>query len=214
MIVSCSNILFDMDGVLVDSRANVRRRWKMWAQDHDLDPADVVPMTDGFSTQQIIETFLTGRKAEAEIERMDLGAEQDLDGVKVMPGAGCLHDLPAATWGVVTSASRKTALARLTYVDLPVPDVLVSSDDVNNLKPSPEPYLRGIDHMNAQPAEILVFEDSVPGVESALRARLRVVAVGDDHVESESGQTVSRIQALADAEISYDGSTFEIVLPH
>jgi mannitol-1-/sugar-/sorbitol-6-phosphatase len=102
--------------------------------------------------------------------------------VTVMPGAAdLLNSIPAERWGVVTSGSRLLAQNRLRYCGLPVPDVLVTSDDVTNGKPHPEPYLLGAQRMGFRPEECLVIEDAPAGIQSARAAGMRVIGMASTY---------------------------------
>lgn len=183
---TCSAILFDMDGVLLDSSSNVRRRWTEWAIDHGLNTDEVIRLTNGYSTQQIVQTFFDGKEAQREVKRMDASAATDLDGVEILPGAKVLNCLPEHMRAVVTSASRDTAIARLIHVGLQVPDVLVASDDVGNMKPSPEPYQKALVMLEMTPGDALVVEDSEVGIRSADSANLQAICINGAERESHS----------------------------
>jgi beta-phosphoglucomutase len=54
---------------------------------------------------------------------------------------------------------------------------IVTSDDVKNTKPFPEPYLKGATLLGCRPAECLVIENAPMGVEAAKKAGMKVVAI-------------------------------------
>lgn len=60
-------------------------------------------------------------------------------------------------------------------------DVVVTSDDVNEGKPSAEPFLQAATALGLQPSECVVIEDSPAGIASARRAGMRSIAVGNTH---------------------------------
>jgi sugar-phosphatase len=68
-------------------------------------------------------------------------------------------------------------VARLEAAGIPVPDVLVTAEQVAEGKPAPEGYLRAAALLGVDPAEALVLEDAPAGVEAGLAARMTVVAV-------------------------------------
>jgi sugar-phosphatase len=95
-----------------------------------------------------------------------------------MPGAvELVYSVPEGRWGVVTSGSRLLATNRLRHCGLPVPEVLVTSDDVTHGKPDPEPYLKGAELFGLSPAECLVIEDAPAGIQSAHAGGLKVIAI-------------------------------------
>src|SRR5262249_20586457 len=87
-----------------------------------------------------------------------------------------LNSLPVERWTVVTSCTRKLALVRLRVAGLPVPEKLVTSTDIVNGKPHPEPYLKGATLLGFAPEHCLVFEDAPAGIRSGKAAGTRVVA--------------------------------------
>ena len=61
-----------------------------------------------------------------------------------LPGAAELLDaLPSGSWTVVTSGTRALATGRLAHGGLPIPEQLITADDVERGKPDPQPYLAG-----------------------------------------------------------------------
>ena len=81
--------------------------------------------------------------------------------------------------GIVTGAQREDVLAVLH--DSPTGElvsVLIAEEDVSNTKPHPEGFLTAARMLDRQPNDVLVFEDSVPGVQAALAAGMHCIAVG------------------------------------
>jgi mannitol-1-/sugar-/sorbitol-6-phosphatase len=131
----------------------------------------------------------------------------DQAGVRVMPGAAkLLQSLPQGRWGVVTSGSRLLASARLPFCGLPVPDVLVTSDDVTHGKPHPEPYLKGAQRLGFNPAECLVFEDAPAGIQSAHAAGMTVVGVASTYAAEALMQADAVIARFAQIQVTSNGA--------
>jgi len=106
--ISCSRLLFDADGVLVDSLASVDAAWTRWAHRWDLDPAAVVPIVHGRRSADTV-ARLVGHadraRATADIDRYEV---EDAASVTALPGAGeLLGSLPRGSWAVVTSGGRR-----------------------------------------------------------------------------------------------------------
>ena len=174
----CSAILFDMDGVLVDSTAAVAGTWGRWAQAHSLDPRVVIDGAHGRRTIETVRAFAPHLDAAAEADRIESAEEMELDTVTVIPGAlQLLNSLPEGRWGVVTSATRPMAITRLRDAGFPMPHVLVTADDVILGKPNPEPYLRGAAGIGVTPEACLVFEDAPAGIRAANAAGMRVIGL-------------------------------------
>lgn len=135
-IFQCSAILFDLDGVLVDSTGSVDRQWRAWARLKGVDEEKIIAIAHGVRALEVIQQVAPHMDAAAEVRELEQLEAADRDGVAAMPGAASLvSSVPDGRWGVVTSGSRQLASARLRLVGLPVPRVLVTADDVANGKP-------------------------------------------------------------------------------
>jgi len=82
---------------------------------------------------------------------------------------------------VVTSGTRFIAKKKLEHVGLPVPNRIVTAEDVENGKPDPEAYLKGAEALGARPEACVVVEDAPSGIRSAKAAGMRVIAVATTH---------------------------------
>jgi len=176
--LSCRALLFDMDGVLVDSTAAVARVWSVWASKHGLDPETVVKIAHGRPSISTIRELLPDADHEAEdreVERLEI---EDVEGIVALPGAAeLLHALPPNRYAIVTSATRPLAEVRLRAAGLLVPANLVTARDVQRGKPNPDPYLRGARILGVAPAECVVIEDAPSGIRAGKAAGSRVVAL-------------------------------------
>src|SRR5690349_16862888 len=83
---------------------------------------------------------------------------------------------------------RRTSVRRLALVGLPVPEVLVTGDDVERGKPDPEPYLRAAAALGVPAAQCVVVEDAPAGVLAGRRAGMTVLAVTTTHQAAELTQ--------------------------
>jgi sugar-phosphatase len=174
----CSAILFDLDGVLVDSTRSVERHWRAWAQQKGLDAEEIMTIAHGVRAIEVIRRVAPHFDAAAEVREIEAREVTDRDGVVVMPGAAALvASIPEGRWGVVTSGTRLLASGRLRLMGLPVPKVLVTADDVANGKPHPEPYLKGAKLLGVSPADCLVIEDAPAGIQSAHAGGMKVVGI-------------------------------------
>jgi sugar-phosphatase len=176
--IQSSAVLFDMDGVLVDSTPAVARVWTSWAVEHGLVPDEVVRQAHGRpSLATIIELLPHGDHDEEnnEVERREI---EDIADVIALPGAlTLLQSIPQHRWAVVTSATRALAEVRLRAAGLPMPKHLVTASDLRRGKPYPDPYLKGSEILQIPPAECLVAEDAPSGVRSGKAAGARVLAL-------------------------------------
>jgi mannitol-1-/sugar-/sorbitol-6-phosphatase len=184
MRLPCHAVLFDLDGVLVDSRASVERQWGRWAAEHGVDPDRIWAVMHGVRSSEVVALVAPGLDAEAEGALLDAVQAADPDGVVAVDGAATLlAALPR--WTVVTSGRRELAEARLGFAGLPAPASMVCAEDVSEGKPSPEGYLLAASRLGVAPPECVVLEDAPAGVEAAQAARMRVVGVATTHEASD-----------------------------
>lgn len=179
---SIAAVLFDMDGTLVDSDAAVERAWALWANEHGVDPARVLPIAHGRPADQTVRQLLPDLPDEevAVSAARQLALQyDDLSDVVITPGAGqllaVLADL-AVPWAVVTSADVRLAQARLGAVGI-YAQILVTVEDVTAGKPDPEGYLLAARLIGVDASRCLVVEDAEPGVAAGQAASARVAAL-------------------------------------
>ena len=211
MIFSAKAILFDMDGVLIDSAPAVERVWRVWARAHGLDPARVVAQAHGRRSIETIRAVAPTMDAEKEnilVEQMEI---EDKDGVTALPGAArLLAQLPDERFAIVTSATRPLAIARLGYAGLPVPRHIITADDVVNGKPSPEPYLKGAALLGFAPADCVVFEDTPAGIASARASAMQTVALRTTYPAQELRAADAIVPSLEDVKAELRGEVIDL----
>jgi len=127
--------------------------------------------------------------------------------VSVMPGAAQLvRSIPKGRWGVVTSGTCPLAAARLEWAGIPVPEVMITADDVVNGKPDPEPYLKGAQRLGFDPRECLVIEDAPAGIQSARAGGMKVIALASTFSPSDLKAADRVVRELAQIQVSLDGA--------
>jgi len=204
---SCSAILFDLDGVLVDSTRAVDREWREWARRKGVDGDAVMAIAHGVRTLEVIRRVAPHLDAEAEARAIENHEASDQRGVTVMPGSvDLVRSIPEQRWGVVTSGSRLLATNRLHYCGLPVPEVLVTSDDVTHGKPHPEPYLKGAERLGFDPADCLVVEDAPAGIQSARAGGMKVVGITSTYGAEALEQANAVIRKLGQIQVTSNGA--------
>jgi mannitol-1-/sugar-/sorbitol-6-phosphatase len=202
----CSAILFDLDGVLVDSTRSVERQWRIWAREQGIDEEKVMAVAHGVRAIEVIRTVAPHFDAEAEVRKLESREAADHDGVTVMPGAADLvRSIPDGRWGVVTSGTRHLATARLRLAGIPVPKVMVAADDVTHGKPHPEPYLKGAELLGMNPGECLVIEDAPAGIRSAHAGGMKVIALTSTYRAPALSEADEVVQKLEQIRIMPDG---------
>lgn len=176
--IDCDVVLFDMDGTLVDSTPVVERIWGRWAAKHGIDLVPLLQISHGRPTIETLSIVAPHLATPEEAARLDTEESDEPDGLRPVQGAADLiASLPADRWGVVTSAGRRLAVSRLTAAGLPVPPVLVTSDDVERGKPDPAAYLEAARRFAVPADRAVVFEDTSVGIASGRAAGATVIGV-------------------------------------
>jgi len=206
-IFSCSAILFDLDGVLVDSTRAVDREWRSWALRKGVNGDAVMAIAHGVRTIEVIRRVAPHLDADAEAWEIENEEAGDQQGVCVMPGAvAVVRSIPEGGWGVVTSGTRLLASARLQFCGLPVPKVLVTADDVAHGKPHPEPYLKGAERLGFKPEDCLVIEDAPAGIESARAGGMKVVGITSTYAANVLRRADAVIGNLGQIQVKSNGA--------
>lgn len=202
----CTAILFDLDGVLVDSTASVTRQWRMWAEENKIDPRKVVEIAHGVRTIEIVRRLAPHLDAAAEVVRIEKREAEDQEGVAVMPGAAeLIGSIPEGRWCVVTSGTRYLATARLKLTNLPMPKLLVAADDVSKGKPDPQPYLMGAVQLGMNPVDCLVIEDAPAGIRAAHAGGMKAIGITSTYPASGLQEADAVVQKLAQIKVGNAG---------
>jgi mannitol-1-/sugar-/sorbitol-6-phosphatase len=178
VIVECDVVLFDMDGTLVDSTAVVERTWTRWASRLGIDVADVLAVSHGRPSLDTLRLVAPHLATPEEAARIDAAEACDSDDLRPIPGAReLLSSLPRTRWAVVTSADRQLAASRLSAAGLPLPEVLVSVEDLPRGKPDPSPYLHAARLLSSTADRAIVLEDTPVGVQAGRAAGATVIGL-------------------------------------
>jgi sugar-phosphatase len=176
-MITCKALLFDMDGVLIDSTPAVARVWGRWAVQHGFAAETVIANAHGRPSLMTVREYLPNSDHELEnrvVERMEI---EDLEGVVPLPGAQeLLSSLPPNRWTIVTSATRALAEVRLRAAGLRIPESMITATDIRNGKPHPEPYLKAAAALGYAGEDCIVLEDAISGVRAGKAAGARVIA--------------------------------------
>lgn len=197
MQIPFRGILFDNDGVLVDSHAAARLAWDTWALEHGVVGLDIAQHS-GRRAQEIVLEFVGEELFESANDRINeleqLSAHQTL----ALPGAKELVlSLVEGSWTICTSANPRLGRARIEAAGIPVPKELVTAADVNRGKPAPDPYLLGAARLGFDPIDCVVFEDALAGVISAKEAGVGfVVGVSSSATDTEADIVVSSLEGV------------------
>lgn len=180
-------ILFDLDGVIVlteniKADAHVKTIEQLGGQAS----ANLYIKVLGQSHEEVRTAFIEAAQIHAdpnEYTRIFRKIYHDLldEKLEVRPGAvELIRELQklGLVLAVVSSSSKSSVMKILKDIGLnDAFEVFVTSDDVKEKKPNPEPYLSALDRLHTNPEYALIFEDSPSGVEAGIRANVRVIAV-------------------------------------
>jgi beta-phosphoglucomutase family hydrolase len=187
-------VIFDMDGVLVDSGAHHRDAWRAMFDDLGVaPPPEFWRITIGRPADEAVALLLhdVDRAEARRLAERKRGhyARLARRGLVPVPGVVAFVDSlagAAVPRAVGTSATRRDLDRVLGALGLDGRfDVLVSADDVRWGKPNPEVYLKAAAGLGVDPSACLVFEDAVVGVHAARAAGMRVIGVATAHTRDE-----------------------------
>jgi len=210
----CRAILFDLDGVLVDSAECVEKTWREWATRYRMDPEHVIALAHGRRAIETVRLVAPQLIAEAELASLAANEATTSEGVyEIMGARELLELLPAGKWGVVTSGIRAVAEFRLRYTRLPVPSVMICADEIARGKPDPEGYLNAAARLGHSGADCLVIEDAPAGIEAAHAAGMRAIAITSTYPCERLTMADAVVERLTDLSAMRDGDQIQIDIP-
>lgn len=194
-----SAVLFDVDGVLLDSAAAHRRVWTSWSQRHGLDPEVVWRLTFGRRPEDTVRDAAPHLDPAVERRLLDELLAQEPDGFPPVEGAAdLLRSLPDDRWAIVTSGDADSVRERFARALLPLPAVQVYGNDVAQAKPAPDCFALAARRLGVPPSACLVVEDAPAGVQAARAAGCTVVGLTTTHTAAELHEAHTCAATLAD----------------
>lgn len=189
-------VVFDMDGLLVDSEPLARRSWETVIQPYGfaLDEETYGRMI-GLRLEEssrVLQSLLGIPAPAEELARQKEAvlAQLGTEGIPPMPGLDSLmYALQARQipWAVATSNRRAFAVQVLQELGIwPACRSLTTGEEVQNGKPAPDIYLLAAERMGVAPGRCLALEDSVPGAQAANAAGMVTIAVPGPHETAEA----------------------------
>jgi HAD superfamily hydrolase (TIGR01509 family) len=185
----CKGVIFDMDGVLIDSHPVHKKVWAEFlaSLNRPVSDEELDFVLDGRKREEILRHFLGNLPAE---QIRDYGQRKDkiyaessrnlktISGVEEFLGLLASAGFPMA---VATSASFARARGTLDELGiLPRFSALVTGNDVENGKPNPEIFVRAAERLNLAPCSLLVVEDAISGVKAAKSAGMKCLGIAAD----------------------------------
>jgi len=201
-------VIFDLDGVLVDSAWAHKQAW------YDLAHKENLRMTDeffhdtfGMQNYQIIPMLVGQNVSAEEVDRMGDWKEQRYrqliadklflaDGVEPL-----LNDLRSKGFLVAIGSSAPRANLDLLLDRLHARryfDVCVTKEDVRESKPSPQTFLKAAEKLGLPPNRCVVVEDAIPGVEAGKSAGMSIVAVTTSRKREELAKADIIVDSLSE----------------
>jgi sugar-phosphatase len=196
MQVEIHGLLFDNDGVLVDSHGAAKQAWDRWA----IEFGKVFNIDDnaGRRAQDLVLEMVGEELFEFANDRINQLEQDSAHQTIALPGAvDLLTGLPAGAWTVCTSANPNLGRARLAAAGLPIPSELVTAYDVERGKPHPDPYLLGARRLKLRASECVVFEDADAGVQAAKAAGAGfIVGVSERAIDTKADVVVKDLTGI------------------
>ncbi|QND52888.1 HAD family phosphatase [Phyllobacterium sp. 628] len=187
--VRVSAVLFDMDGVLVDSRAVIERAWREAAQlyERKITEDDIHHHIHGQPGPHTIRTLFHDlpRSDQEKVQAHVIHVENTADYAPIPGVEQTIARLHAAgvTIGLVTSGWQYKIDRVLDLLDAQsFFSVIVHRDDFVRGKPYPDPYLLAAERLGISASRTVVFEDAISGVTSAVAAGAYCVGIGGEEL--------------------------------
>jgi mannitol-1-/sugar-/sorbitol-6-phosphatase len=189
-------IVFDKDGVLVDTMAIIRAAWAAWAERRGLS-ADEVLASIHMTAYELLARFAPAADPAAEIGWISAHQATFEQSIIPFPGAReLLTTLAPDRWAIVTSGRRSAVTRHLGMAGLPQPRVLVAAEDTPRGKPDPAGYLLAATRLRVAAGECVAVEDSPAGIRAARDAGMFVVGVTNTHPAAELTEANAIIASL------------------
>ncbi len=209
----CSALIFDLDGVLLDSNAIYEHHWKAWASRNSVPFESIIAVHHGRPVSATIREVAPHLDAhvQARAYKASLEAARSLEGARIFPGVlEMLDALPPGAWAIATSAPADFAHKLADHLGLPLPRVFVTGDDVLRGKPHPMPYLRAAEALGVPAAQCMVVEDAPAGVTSARAAGAFVIGVLTTNTAEALAEAHAITRSTADISVRCDAHGLQV----
>jgi sugar-phosphatase len=210
-VLRCRAILFDLDGVLVDSAERVEKTWREWAARHRLDAEMVIAAAHGRRTVETVALVAPHLSVDDELRGLETSEATNSDGIYEIAGAqDLLQSLPPNRWAIVTSGIRAVAEFRIRHTGLPAPAVIICAEEISRGKPDPEGYLAAAGRLGFSPTDCVVIEDAPPGIEAAKAAGMRAIAIATTYPANRLLGADMVVGRLSDLSVESAGDDIQI----
>ncbi len=179
-------IIFDLDGVILNSNPAIEIFWKSWTDKEGIILTDAM-IREWIYGRKVVDTLKGIFSSVSDETKEAIIASADIFDRTMEPGAipGVISfirsiqslSLPA---GIVTSSQDQRMFEMLRKLNIEHQFThFVTAHDVSKGKPHPEPYLTMSKKMNISAQDCLVFEDAISGIQSATAAGMHSVGIGN-----------------------------------
>jgi len=196
--------IFDLDGVIVDTAVYHYQAWKRLANQlgFDFTEADNEKLK-GVSRTRSLELILGwGGVQKTEAERERLASQKNewyvemigkMKPDEILPGAKeFVQDCNDAGIKTALGSASKNAMMILDKIGITsLFDAIIDGNKVSKPKPNPEVFLKGAEELGIPPANCVVFEDAIAGIEAAKAGGMKAVGIGEPETLREADMVIS-----------------------
>ncbi|MCE7793217.1 beta-phosphoglucomutase [Salipaludibacillus sp. CUR1] len=208
-------VIFDLDGVIVDTAKHHFQAWKQLAdelgfnfteEDNErlkgvsrMDSLNILLEIGGLNKSESEKQELAARKNKRYVEAISV-----MDESEILPGVlSFLQELKEHNIPYALGSASKNAPLILKQIGLYEKfNAIVDGNSISQAKPDPEVFLRGAEELSVAPGNCVVFEDAQSGIEAGKSAGMYVVGVGDpailegadEYIRTMEEMTVSRLE--------------------
>lgn len=201
--------IFDLDGVIVDTAVYHFKSWKRLADEMGINFTEHDnERLKGVSRMRSLEIILEiGNVTKTPAEQEVLAARKNewytemitkMKPEEVLPGAREFLELvrKARIKTALGSASKNSGIILEKTGLTQYFDAIIDGNHVSKAKPDPEVFLKGAEAVQVQPADCVVFEDAIAGVEAGLAGGMKVVGIGSPAILTKANLVVSGLDKM------------------
>jgi beta-phosphoglucomutase len=201
--------IFDLDGVIVDTAVYHYKAWKRLANELGFDfTEEQNEQLKGVSRVRSLQLILGwGGVTKTEAEQTELATRKNewyvdminqMTPAEILPGAlDFLEACRAAGLKTALGSASKNSMTILNKVGIAhLFDTIVDGNHVSAPKPDPEVFLKGAEALGVAPAECVVFEDAIAGVQAAKNGGMKAVGIGSPETLSQADLVVSGLDKM------------------
>ena len=215
MIDEPIGVIFDWDGVIIDSHNQHEQSWQKLAEENNKTlPINFFKETFGMRNESIIPNHFgdwIDNSKENQVQDIADRKEQIYreiiieSGIDPLPGVKTLLAALKGA-GIQCSIGSSTPTKNIESVIKMIGlsnhfNAITAAEDVNNGKPDPEVFLTAAKKINVNPKKCIVIEDAHVGIEAGLAAKMKVIAVATTHQIDQLGRAHLAVQSLEQVKI-------------